>query len=751
MTNLLANIELSYNNNILKKTYNNYDDLISELYYNLGVIIKPSEELKNNISLNVNLFPLYDIYTENILLVSKYDLYSRITEFHFRPIDNNIIKLIKSKNNPDVSQLASNDSKGRLQAEKQLNFLSNFNLTILEDNFYKVTFNNSPIIGEISTCLRPSFLPILRSTTPYYTKTELIYLALNMKKWKDNSTIESVCSDVSEYDINAINLFKHQIYIKENYADKYIKYYSFFGSTPINSYLRFPDKNYRNYSLEKHIQNFRSILINSPSWDKTYYFYRWLSNDSFLKSLNIDDIWIDNGFLSVTRNPFLDPDKNYFGFILVKIKVPPGKEGSGLSIEFYSHFPEEQEILFPPSKFKLLNITDTEYYHPNPKVNKLIVSKYEFEWIEYIKDYIDITKYKEESIPKLLNFDIPLSGYNMGDNLDFFYNEYKNKFNILINDKYITFEINKLESGPYDKFFYINNLSEETRFLTFGKEFFLTWMDTETGNINLMIEIGPIIVINYYFKFSGMSMIENIDYNEILKLIKKLGHYFNIKKIILYSDYKKYSDIIGIDNFDFSKLLNYHDKQLYMSDCSYFNQFLHLHINSLSMKNNHCSKFTEFLYNNNELKYNEQFNSIKYLLGINLEEFILDLEKEKQLILTDTYVEHILKLAIKLSKNKISTSILSKNIKRSNNIIKSGNKFVDLYIYIVNNNNYLIPYLHDVVKFKYNVDLENIQIEINMDNINNYLVPFDILELHKNTNFVKRIYKTKKDYKFINI
>jgi hypothetical protein len=246
-------------------------------------------------------------------------------------------------------------------------------------------------------------------------------------------------------------------------------------------------------------------------------------------------------------------------------------------------------------------------------------------------------------------------------------------------------------------------------------------------------------------------MIENIDYNEILKLIKKLGHYFNVKKIIIYSDYKKYSDIINIDNFDFSKPLNYHDKQLYMSDCGYFNQFLHLHINTLSMKNNYSSDFTQFLYNNNELKYNEQFNSIKYLLEINLNDFILDLEKEKQLILTDTYVEHILKLAIKLVKNKIPNNNLSKNIKRSNTIVKSGNKFVDLYIYIVNNNNYLIPYLHDVVKFKYNVDLENIQIEINMDNINNYLVPFDILELHKNTNFVKRISKTKKDYKFIDI
>ena len=77
-------------------------------------------------------------------------------------------------------------------------------------------------------------------------------------------------------------------------------------------------------------------------------------------------------------------------------------------MESYSNYPNEEEVLLPPSKLKLLEInTDFSYYHWNKLAEKKIVKKYIFEYISplsydinyYIKDYI---KTIPEKIPENL-------------------------------------------------------------------------------------------------------------------------------------------------------------------------------------------------------------------------------------------------------------------------------------------------------------------------------------------------------------
>jgi hypothetical protein len=628
-------INIYNNNNKVKKEFKNYDELINYLYINLGIIkdVEIIDIISN--SKYVKICPLYDIYTQNIYLVELENVYDKLINHHYRPINQNIKNIINKSDN-----------------KKSINFIKNFNIDILEQTFYKNIYNTSPTTEELTECLRPSFLPFFKSTNPYYSKTELIYLALNKNlQIKD---LESTCNVIKENDITSANLLKHQIYIRENSADKYIKYYSFLGSRPFNYYLRFPADNYRDDILEKHINNFRNILINSPSWDKSYYLYRWINNDNYLKFLKIGDFWIDRGFMSTTRQPFVDPSNNYFGFILIKIKIPKDVKGCGLSVEYYSHFPEEQEIIIAPSKYKLVDVQNTKYFHPDPTLENKIISKYEFEWISNLDDldFIDVKSYKsEKKLISSLNFDTyHLSGYNITENLVTFKNEYSDKFYSKIGKIDVLFYLNNIESGAYDKFFYTNILDKAERYETLDKEIFIIWQNESTGDINLFIEIGSIISVNYYNRFIGNELnldTNNVSNNDILLFINNLAKLFNIDKIVIHPDYRNFWNIIDksiFANIDINNIDSFHIKQLYISDCFYFNQLLYLYIDDLNETKIIFSEFTKFLYNNDVIKFTYGKDTLKYLMNINLNEFINDYINEyKHKYNVESYLDLIIK------------------------------------------------------------------------------------------------------------
>lgn len=726
------------------KQYKTYDELLLDLYLHLGILANPSIELSN--LTNLSNIPLFDIFTQNIVLVNRDELYHKIITFHYRPITKDIIKYIIKK--------------------KSLNFINNFDIQILEDSFYKLIYKVGQTTDEITTCIRPSFLPILRSTTPYYRKSELIYLALNMNIWKNKSTLNDVCERVSNNDITGDELLLHKIYIEENVADNYIKYYSFLGSSKYNEYLRFPNLNNRNKKLEYHINNFRSILINSPGWNKSYYLYRWIKSDEYLYKLNLkpNDIWIDTGFLSTTRQAFVSADKNYFGFILIKIRVPKGKQGSGLAIEFYSHFPEEQEIIFPPSKYKLISSENISYFHPDSNVSEKVVIKYEFEWIEYLKEneFINISELKKEEIIPLLDINTYDSKYyNIPAILNTFYNTYKNGFVVYIGNEKIEFSVDLIQSGknnPYNHMFYTNNIDIKFREMIIDtKELYLTWQN-DNGDINLAIEVSIMLSINYYFKYSGMEtkLIGNMTYDDIFNFIVRLGKIFNSDKIIINSDYKRYSDILltkQLYNKDYFK--NYHNTQLYISDINYFNQILYYYTHNIACQEiNNISKFSEYIIKNENLTSNTKI--LQYLFDISLEEFITN---RKHDIIHESYIDLIFKLASKILNNNIKSikqSNIIKSIKQNRSIIISNvKKIIDLYIYIINEYNYLIPYFHAYIYQEYNINMDDIKYQLDWriilnEPLNIYMGEIKILDIVANNNFkLNMIKKEVKQYKLI--
>jgi hypothetical protein len=698
----------------------NIKDIINDLYINLKII--EDQTLINKISKSSDIFPMYDIYTKNIILVDHNEIFDKLTKYHYRPLDNYIVSIINESGD-----------------KKLINFIKNFNLEILNDTFYKIIYNNNPNTEEITTCIRPSFLPIFRYLTPYYTKTELIYMALNNNIWDDNYDLKSVCDKVTQNDVKSDKLLEHQIFIKENAADNYVKYYSFLGSSPFNNYLRFPENNNKNLVLENHINNFRSLLIKSPEWDQSYYFYRWISNDEFLKKYKVGDIWLDYGFLSTTRQPFVDPDKNYFGYILVKIIVPKNIQGCGLAIEYYSHFPEEQEIVFPPSKYKLINNDKIKYFHPNEKLIDKIKTKYEFEWIGHIDDYIRYNLLKE--LPIINTLDDYIEGINTYEKLDNFYKRYPHRFYANIGNQNILFNVAKIESGPYDQFFYMNKIEYNERKFTLGKDLFITWEDEVTGKINLLIEIGTVISVNYYFKFNpnAVKITDNYKYDDIMNFINKIAFIFNISKIIIHPSYSKYWNVINhIDNS------SYDDIKLYNSDCFYFNETLYKYVFESYMIKHTVSDYTKSIIEDKNCKLTCSYETLNFLLSMDLNEFVNIIQSKN--IIYDPYIELIIKIANKIISSKINTINKLDLIKKAKRKLVPGYKLIDLYVFLFINYYYLITYLHGIILDKFNINLDEIYYILNNDKNSVFsIIDFDKIS-EQNISKINKIYVQKRQY-----
>lgn len=694
----------------------NPETIITDLYYNLTSIT--SNNIKTLISSYQHLFPMYDIVTENIVLVKKTELYEKLILLNFRPINKTIYNnILNSKS---------------IHLNKSINFLNNFDLDLLESTFIKNVYDTMPLTHNISECIRPSYLPIMHYSSPYYSKTELTYLALNNDLFRSISNDDSLCSVIQQNDITNHELLEHQTYIRENLAEQYIKFYSFLGSTPFNYYLRYPELNKKDVFHEKHLSNLYNILINSPKWNKSYYFYRWINNDSHLRHLSVGDTYIDNGFISTTRKPFVDINEHYFGYILIKIKVPPNVAGTGLAIEFYSHFQSEQEILFPPSKFKLISSSNLKYYHPNSAIVDKINNKYEFEWISHVNPLTSSTfnsSLQPSNIHEITIIDFEHVKYTSlyGNKYELFFNDllslncYK-QFKTKIGNELITFNVTDIPDGPYSKFFLLNNIDERTAHT--HKNFYLLWMNENTGEINMTIEIGEFLCVNYYFRFSGMEtkILGNYTYNDILDFLHKLSLFFNVKKIIICPDHSKYWNIIDKSclSSSYVDLHNYHSKQLYISDTVYYNQLIHHYINLKYNTSDYVSDFILFLFNTKNILFNSSKDVFYHLMNLNISDFIADSTAhiQQNSIIHEQYISLILHIASKIINNKIiiniDTNIDNIKIKRSLSILKrpissiDSTKFIAIYFYISHFYNYLIPHLHAYISVLYNISIDDV-------------------------------------------
>ena len=576
-------------------------DVLYNIYYKLATlptkkllkskksnIDKYLSELKIQISKLDNLIPLYDIFSKNIYLIKPEEIYDSVIHLYYRPLTKKLYEYLQS--------IKTDDKTYKEKLEKNINFMENFDLNVLEETYIKTFYYQSNKIGKNFTlCIKPSFLPFV-NINPYYNRDELINLGLNLKIIKPDETyydekrLLQLCDKVSQDDIDSDTLLNHYLFIQFNNLQYYIKYYSFMGSYQMNYYIR--NNSVKDKFIEKNINQFHSIISKSPAFNDTYYVYRLINNDDFLQDVKIGGIFEDKSFMSTSRNPFYNPVRNAFGLILMKIKLPKNKQGVGLCIENYSLFPEEQEIILNPCRLKLVSKDDTIYYHTDKKAQRSIKTKYEFIYVEQIP--LDINKISknydsELDIPIIDLYNTKISGVKVEDKLNNFSNLLPlvntcKRFYVEVNKKQYLFSVNKMaDKRIYEKFFFLQKKKYSENDII--EELYITYQDESTGEILLMIEIKDVISVNYLQKFTGCN--KEFNDNDLLELISGFSKLFQLYQVVIHPNYKPFSTFINIKpeeyHYVIDNITDYHQVQKLSANIKIFNNDL---MNYLIMKKN---------------------------------------------------------------------------------------------------------------------------------------------------------------------
>jgi len=557
--------------NYLKKSGNKYDKVVNKIKKELSTI-----DYK---------IPLYDEYTKNLYIIPRDLVYDKVINEYFRFPDKTMIVTfhdrkeilsrdeqvnknnIKKISKREVTATSMNeeekfdiDFKYNIHYYKEnkqreydklvlmTNFLDQFDIEILTTTYIKTFYYYSNYVGKnITVCVRPSFLPHFRHITPYYTKTELIKLGLNMGILKDDKTlpdtvefITSLCNQVKKNDVSANIIMEHQKYIIEKGKLGIVQYYSLQGSYFMNQYLRNNVKyTHRNEFLETQITSMWNLINNAPKFDKEYNVYRFIKSDEHLQHLQVGDKYTVLSFESTTRNPFYS-DINHFGFILIKIQLPANTKGVALCMETVSNFPEEQEIILSPlSIYKLLKKDENVmYYHTDTNAQIRIKTKYEFEYVgkEPIHYKIRPELPKKYEILDFLKLPKPKTDLlTLASKIQYFVNNYSNEMyqcKVKIGNLVYTVLLEYYDSvGVYKNFYAV---STNNGFLLY------TIIEDHIGfTIELSEQEGiTTMYVNYYFRYSSVPKSGKIKDLDLIELLVGVAYYFGVQKAIIYCEHE---------------------------------------------------------------------------------------------------------------------------------------------------------------------------------------------------------------------
>jgi len=565
----------NYLYNIKKNIIQNIkdDDVISSLYYletrlptiddinNINAITNKTikkffseenaiDKVKKAISRIDNVIPLFDIYTENIYIISRFNVFERVTYQSYRFPDKKVQKYIidkkqekdeRLKNNPNLAHDPIFMRKLR-KLSLMISFLDNFDLNVLYDTYVQAFYKYSSG-KEIIFCKRPSFNKYFPHITPYYERSEIINLALNndinipKDQYIDNEALDKLCHIVSKNDINAKILTDHQQHIIKNDKLGLVQYYTIQGSYFMNQYLRNLTKyNTKNSVLEEIITPMWNLIKSAPPFDKSYTLYRFIDDDYFLKDIKIGNVFKEKGFMSTTRDPFYRSDIYKFGFILMKIKIPANIHGVALCLELLSHFPEEEEIIFPPkSKFKLVSKDDNvKFYHTDKDFSSDIKTKYEFEWIE--NEDISYDKRPNESeIPTVDFLKLqPLESETLEAKIKYFVDNFTSEtsqFKTIIGGKEFINIVERYNSTGAYKQFYAMTTKEGFSIYSLYNGYLLYFIEIAIDNGN------PEIHINFHTKYNTLNKEGIIKDNDLIKYVSSIGYYFGIQYAGIYPNY----------------------------------------------------------------------------------------------------------------------------------------------------------------------------------------------------------------------
>jgi hypothetical protein len=520
------------------------------------------DKIKEKISKIKSHIPLYDIFTKNVYVIQKRNVYYRVVKNDYRFPDKLIIKDMEELRKSMKSKLKINPNlvsdkifmRKIRKLDLALNFMDNYDLDILKTTYLDIFYRYSPEISNSTfTCERKSFLTHKSHLKPYYTRDEIIKLALNMEsiklgnvdydEYKDNlekEEYDNLCRLVQKNDISSKILLNHQNYIIKNNLVGLVQYYTIQGSYFMNQYLRgFTKYEYKNDYLENNILKMWKLVLESPEFDNDYILYRFVSNDDYISHLNIGDVFIEKGFTSTTRDPFYRTDLYKFGFILIKIRIPKNIKGIGLCLETLSHFPEEEEIILAPNvHLKLIGKdSSTVYYHPDKEFTSKVNKRYEFEFVKNGEvKFMDRNIYERKT--KTVNFlEIPkFNTLSINEKIKIFVNKYFDPMNR------IKVKIGEQEFFVKGEYYDSTSVYKPMYSITTNEGFSL--YSIYKGYMLFMIEIGEdiekgvnIIKVNYFTKYSSINREKILGDDNFLKFISSIGYFFDVANIVIFSDY----------------------------------------------------------------------------------------------------------------------------------------------------------------------------------------------------------------------
>lgn len=523
--------------------------------YFKGNISETISKIKDNISRIDYKIPLFDKYTRNMYLIHRDNVYDKVIYGYHRFTDKimfNKMRIQKNKIEKKAKQIKNkNVSFEEVSLKREyrklgyiLDFLEQYNLDILESTYVKVFYYYSNYIGkEITSCTRPSFLPHFKHITPYYTRSEIINLALNLGKIKpseiyyDKEKIENLCDIVSTNDISADIILNHQKHIIKKDKLGIIQYYTLQGSFFMNQYLRkqtpYP---YKNSFLEKQIKSVWELIRSAPKFDKEYTVYRFIRSDTHLSNLNIGDTYTIDSVLSTTRDPFYG--KIYqFGYNLVKIKLPKNIVGVGLCVEALSNFPSEEEILLAPSTILKLEKKNknVNYYRTDNIANTVMKNMYEFSYIGN-NDIHFMSRPLVDNIKSIDFLEInKINILTISERIKYFTSMYLNsmsQFETCIGKKKYTIIGEYYDSSKVYQDFYAATTNNGFLLYTIINNY-----------VGFTIELGEMsemsyLFVNFYFRYSSIPNVDKINDDNFIEFIAKVAYYFDVSKVLIFSEYK---------------------------------------------------------------------------------------------------------------------------------------------------------------------------------------------------------------------
>lgn len=495
-------------------------DLIST-----GTVLPHDDEGKKAVSRYADRLPLYDISTDHVYLIHWLNVFERIYEHGYRIVDKDFF-----------DDLASLPSKNSVQ-QRNYNILQWYDFDILNETFFQIFYQSFVTHSYITHCAKPSYDMNLPHIKPYYNSSELNYLGLDWGLIKhvtlEKSELNSLCKSVRAVDFTSQTLVDHQFYIYKSKAIGLVKHYSLYGSYFMNLYLRKAKHDYKNPYLERQIEIMQKLISKAPSLgEKEHILYRFVQLDSYLTHLKPGDVYRDPSFMSTTRNPFYSQENGAFGFILIKIIVPGNVKGVGLCIESYSNFPTEEEIVLAPgSEYEFIGIDEPTELNKVLKVD--FQKRYTFKWLRVGKQRVIESPLPPKAIVDLKTLITDdLQYMSVADRIEALraVSNPLNQFVCLINKKEYTFVIDSYRSTTtYKPFFYYET----------NDGLMITTANPKYGNINLLIEIGKELSVNYYFRYSvtDVSEVTNLDTPWWMEWLSVLAYVLGTRYVIIHSNY----------------------------------------------------------------------------------------------------------------------------------------------------------------------------------------------------------------------